>query len=84
MIQHTTLGMGALNFLPLTSDDRGDPHVLKEAVAPLPQMFIIKVAPKDHVLASSRAHGEEHFHEVFIVGVTVSNLNIYGSYVKIT
>lgn len=47
-------------------------------------MFIIEVAPDNHVLAVIRTQGEEYSNEVFIVGVTVSNLDIDGSDIYIT
>ena len=53
-------------------------------MALLPEMLIVKVAPKDHMLASIGTQGEEHSHEVFIIGVTLSNLDIYGSDIYIT
>jgi hypothetical protein len=82
MIQDTPFGVSAWD--PLTSNDRGYSLFLKEAVALLPEMLIVKVAPKDHMLASIRTQGEEHSHEVFIIGVTLSNLDIYGSDIYIT
>jgi hypothetical protein len=82
MIQDTPFRVSAWD--PLTSNDRGHPLFLKEAVALLPQTLVVKVAPKDHMLALRRAQGEEHSHEVFIIGVTLGNLDIYGSDIYIT